>query len=121
MAMLDRYKKTGGFNQLLTLLETCGPQKKVKFLEIIRLEDPRWADALEAKMIDLKRFLKWNDSAIAEELMRDLYERDELNLGSASPRRQTPPAPTREAAPAAAPDAEGGEQRVPDRPPQDRH
>ena len=66
MAMLDRYKKTGGFNQLLTLLETCGPTKQVKFLEIIRLEDARWADALEAKMIDLKRFLKWNDTAIAE-------------------------------------------------------
>ncbi len=64
--MLDRYKKTGGFNQLLTLLETCGPQKKQKFLEIIRLEDSRWADALEAKMISLERFFKWNDSAVSE-------------------------------------------------------
>jgi prefoldin subunit 5 len=66
MAMLDRYKKTGGFNQLLTLLETCGTQKQTKFLEIIRAEDPRWADALVAKMIDLKRFLTWSDAAIAE-------------------------------------------------------
>lgn len=66
MAMLDRYKKTGGFNQLLTLLETCGAQKQAKFLDIIRQEDPRWADALLAKMIDLKRFLSWSDSAIAE-------------------------------------------------------
>jgi hypothetical protein len=66
MAMLDRYKKTGGFNQLLTLLETCGAQKQAKFLEIIRAEDPRWADALEAKMIDLKRFFTWSDAAIAE-------------------------------------------------------
>lgn len=66
MAMLDRYKKTGGFNQLLTLLETCGAQKQQKFLEIIRQEDPRWADALIAKMIDIKRFLSWNDAAIAE-------------------------------------------------------
>lgn len=64
--MLDRYKKTGGFNQLLTLLETCGAAKQQKFLEIIRQEDPRWADALVAKMIDLPRFLKWSDSAIAE-------------------------------------------------------
>lgn len=45
-----------------------------------------------------------DDSAIAEELMRDLYERDELNLGSASPRRQTPPVLMREVAPAAAPE-----------------
>lgn len=66
MAMLDRYKKAGGFNQLLTLLETCGAQKQAKFLEIIRAEDPRWADALVAKMIDLKRFFSWSDAAIAE-------------------------------------------------------
>lgn len=64
--MLDRYKKKGGFNQLLTLLETCGAQKQVKFLEIIRHEDPRWADALVAKLIDLTRVLTWSDSAIAE-------------------------------------------------------
>ena len=66
MAMLDRYKKTGGFNQLLTLLETCGSQKRTKFLEIIRQEDARWADALVAKSVDLSRFLSWPDAAIAE-------------------------------------------------------
>lgn len=64
--MLDRYKKTGGFNQLLTLLETCGPQKQAKFLEIIKQEDPRWAAALSAKMITLERCLQWSDSAIGE-------------------------------------------------------
>lgn len=66
MAMLDRYKKTGGFNQLLSLLETCGVPKRQKFLEIIRQEDARWADALVAKMVDLPRFLAWPDAAIAE-------------------------------------------------------
>lgn len=66
MGMLDRYKKTGGFNQLLTLLETCGQQKQQRFLEIIREEDPRWADALVAKMIDIKRLLTWSESAIGE-------------------------------------------------------
>jgi hypothetical protein len=66
MAMLDRYKKTGGFLQLLNLLETSGPQKQERFLEIIRQEDPRWADALSAKIIDLNRILTWTDSAISE-------------------------------------------------------
>lgn len=66
MAMLDRYKKNGGFNQLLTLLETCGVQKQQKFLEIVRQEDPRWADALVAKMIDLNRVMSWNETAIGE-------------------------------------------------------
>lgn len=66
MAMLDRYKKTGGFLQLLNLLETSGPQKQERFLEIIRQEDPRWADTLTAKMVDLNRILTWSDSAISE-------------------------------------------------------
>ncbi len=66
MAMLDRYKKTGGFVQLLTLLETSSPQKQERFIDIIRQEDPRWADALTAKMIDLNRILTWSDSAISE-------------------------------------------------------
>ena len=64
--MLDRYKKTGGFIQLLNLLETSGPQKQERFLEIIRQEDPRWADALSAKVIDLNRIMTWSDSAISE-------------------------------------------------------
>lgn len=66
MGMLDRYKKSGGFVQLLTLLETSGKQKQQKFLEIIRQEDSRWADALTAKMLDLDRVLGWNQSALAE-------------------------------------------------------
>jgi len=66
MGMLDRYKKSGGFVQLLTLLETSGKQKQQKFLEIIRLEDPRWADALTAKMIDIDRVMSWNESVLAE-------------------------------------------------------
>jgi hypothetical protein len=66
MAMLDRYKKTGGFVQLLILLETSGKQKQQKFLEIIRQEDARWAAALTAKMVSLERVLSWNESALSE-------------------------------------------------------
>ncbi len=66
MGMIDRYKKPGGFVQLLTLLETCGSPKQAKFLEIIKQENPRWALALEAKLIDLDRILTWNDTAIGE-------------------------------------------------------
>lgn len=66
MSMLDRYRKPGGFYQLLALVETCGLQKQEKFLEIIRAEDPRWADALRTKMIDINRIYSWNDETIAE-------------------------------------------------------
>jgi len=66
MGMLDRYRKTGGFAQLLALIETCGPAKQEKFLEIVRSEDPRWADAVRAKMLDMNRIYSWNDDTLAE-------------------------------------------------------
>lgn len=66
MGMIDRYKKPGGFVQLLTLLETCGAQKQTKFLEIIKNENPRWALALQAKIVDLNRILTWTDTVVGE-------------------------------------------------------
>ena len=66
MAMLDRYRKTGGFVQLLTLLETCGPAKQEKFLEIVRQESPIWADELRVKIIDIQRIYSWKDETLAE-------------------------------------------------------
>lgn len=66
MGMLDRYRKTGGFAQLLSLIETCGPSKQEKFLEIVRAEDPRWADAVKVKMLDMNRIYNWNDDTLAE-------------------------------------------------------
>jgi hypothetical protein len=66
MAMLDRYRKTGGFNQLLNLLETCGPSKQEKFLELIRAEDPKWADMILTKMLDINRIYGWNQETLAE-------------------------------------------------------
>jgi FliG C-terminal domain len=66
MGMLDRYRKPGGFAQLLSLIETCGPQKQEKFLEIVRTEDARWADAVRVKMLDMHRIYNWNDETLAE-------------------------------------------------------
>jgi hypothetical protein len=66
VAMLDRYHKTGGFLQLLNLIETCGPQKQAKFLEMIKAEDPVWAEAIEKKMLSVKKIVSWPDEALAE-------------------------------------------------------
>jgi flagellar motor switch protein FliG len=66
MAMLDRYQKTGGFVQLVSLLETCGQAKQEKFLEIIRAESSFWADALKTKVLSIERIYTWNDETIAE-------------------------------------------------------
>lgn len=66
MGMLDRYKKTGGFVQLLTLLETSGKQKQESFLKIIREENVLWADLLSSKLLSIERVFSWNDSALSE-------------------------------------------------------
>lgn len=66
MAMLDRYRRKGGFVQLLMLLETCDPAKQDKFLDIIRMEDSRWADAISSRMLDIPRVYSWNDETLRE-------------------------------------------------------
>lgn len=70
MSMIDRYKKSGGFLQLLQVLETCGPQKKEKFLKMIQEESPSWATALESKMLSIERIFKWDANTIAEIMVR---------------------------------------------------
>lgn len=66
MSMIDRYKKKGGFIQLLILMETCGTQKQEKFLKMIEDEDMSWAEAVKAKMLSMKRIFSWDDNTVAE-------------------------------------------------------
>lgn len=66
MSSLQRYKKSGGFYQLLSLIETFGPQKKEKFLEMIEGESAPWAAALREKMLTLERVFSWPDQVIVE-------------------------------------------------------
>ena len=66
MSSLARYKKGGGFNQLLSLIETFGPQKKDKFLEMIEGENKVWGTALRDKMLTLERISLWPDQAVLE-------------------------------------------------------
>lgn len=63
---LTRYKKAGGFLQLLTLLETFGPQKREKFLEMIEQESPTWANAIREKMISIDRIFTWPDDLVSD-------------------------------------------------------
>ena len=66
MGMLDRYRKTGGFLQLLMLLETCGPVKQAKFLEMIAAEDNGWADHIRNKMLNIQRIYGCSEDTLAE-------------------------------------------------------
>lgn len=66
MGMIDRYKKSGGFYQLLELIETCGPTKQEKLLSLVTQEAPNWGEALKAKMLSMERILLWPEQALAE-------------------------------------------------------
>lgn len=66
MSSLSRYKKSGGFFQLLSLIETFGPQKREKFLEMIEAESPAWAKAIREKILTIERVFAWPDQVVVE-------------------------------------------------------
>jgi hypothetical protein len=66
MGMLDRYKKKGGFIQLLTLIETSGKQKQDQFLNLIAQENKAWEQGIRKHMFSLERILGWQSQFLAE-------------------------------------------------------
>jgi cell division protein FtsB len=66
MGMLDRYKKKGGFIQLLQLIETSNKQKQEQFLAIVGQESPIWEAEIRRKTLTLDRILTWNPAYLAE-------------------------------------------------------
>ncbi len=51
---------------MLSLIETFGPAKKEKFLEMIEQESPVWGKALREKMITFDRIFGWPEQIIVE-------------------------------------------------------
>lgn len=66
MGMLDRYRKSGGYLQLLTLIETSPMSKQEKFLSLIKEESPAWEAELSKRRLSFKRILTWENQAIGE-------------------------------------------------------
>ncbi|MEM7645745.1 MAG: hypothetical protein AAF203_02445 [Pseudomonadota bacterium] len=65
MSVLARYRKPGGFRQLLQLIETSQPAKQAKLIEVIQREDPHWARLIEKKKITCEMVLKWDADHLA--------------------------------------------------------
>jgi hypothetical protein len=70
MSLLERYKKSGGFLQLLNLLETCSQQKRDKFLSMIKEENPIWEAALRPRILNIDRVFNWTPAILGEILTR---------------------------------------------------
>ncbi len=66
MGMLDRYKKKGGFFQLLQLLETSPVAKREQFLSLIAGESPAWEDALRKRILTIDRVYSWEGQYLVE-------------------------------------------------------
>jgi hypothetical protein len=66
MGMLDRYKKTGGFLQLLQLIETSSRQKQDQFLGLVGQESPVWEAELRKRILTLDRILGWEPIFLTE-------------------------------------------------------
>jgi hypothetical protein len=80
MSVIGRYKKKGGFLQLLELIETSGVSKQEKFLSLIEAESPAWAKTIREKMLTVDKILNSSDEVI-KELFSDLRD---LTLATAS-------------------------------------
>ncbi len=66
MGMLDRYKKSGGFIQLLILIESSSKQKQEQFFNIINQENPAWEAEIKKKSLTLEKILSWNTIYVSE-------------------------------------------------------
>lgn len=59
MALLQRYRRKGGFEQLLKLIEGSTPKKKEQLLKLIEEEDAGWAEMLKVKSLDIDKIFSW--------------------------------------------------------------
>jgi len=66
MSMLARFKKPGGFIQLINLIETCVEPKKTQLLKAVESENPGWAKLLNEKMLTIDKVFSWPPEAVAE-------------------------------------------------------
>jgi hypothetical protein len=66
MAMVDRYKKSGGFVQLIQVIETCNPKKREQFMNIISEESPIWAEALNQKSLSFDKIVNWKADVLLD-------------------------------------------------------
>lgn len=66
MSMLNRFRKPGGFQQLLSLIETCEPNKQKDLLHLVGSEDPGWAHLVKSKSLTFDRILSWPVEVLME-------------------------------------------------------
>ena len=64
--MVSRYKKDGGFVQLVQLIESCEEVKRKSFLRMIESENLTWARAIKMKMLTMEKIFSWKPEDISQ-------------------------------------------------------
>ena len=70
MSMLARYKKQGGINQLVALLETCLSKKRETLMNSVIAEDPVFAKQVQDKILNCEKIFKWDPLLVCEATSR---------------------------------------------------
>lgn len=64
--MLARFRKPGGFVQLLQLVESSEPAKQKTMLQLVCQEDPGWGHLLSSKLLTPEKIMKWPAPVLME-------------------------------------------------------
>jgi flagellar motor switch protein FliG len=70
MSMLARYKKPGGVQQLVSLLESCLQKKREALLTTICTEDKDFGLMVKAKLLTVEKVFKWDPLVVSEATTR---------------------------------------------------
>ena len=73
MSTLKRYKKPGGFKQLLYLIELSNEKKKEQLLKVIEAEDASWADLIKERMLTIDKVFQL-DGEVLEQIISKIPE-----------------------------------------------
>ncbi|MCC6277334.1 MAG: hypothetical protein IT289_05410 [Oligoflexia bacterium] len=66
MSMLARYRKPGGIQQLVTLLESSLSKKRETLLNHIMAEDKEFGALVKAKILTVEKVFKWDPLVVSE-------------------------------------------------------
>jgi len=70
MSMLARFRKPGGVQQLVALLESCLTKKREALLNTIQAEDKEFAAMVKTKILTAERVFKWDPLVVSEATTR---------------------------------------------------
>ncbi|MDZ4676109.1 MAG: FliG C-terminal domain-containing protein [Oligoflexia bacterium] len=70
MSMLARYRKPGGVQQLLALLETCLSKKRENLINMIIAEDKEFGTMIKSKILTTEKIFKWDPLVVCEATTR---------------------------------------------------